>query len=234
MKRLTFFCLLFSAFLFCAFAGDCANFADIGFSEDGSVYCFGQYGITDSDFQSYAEIYAVDVKNNSFLPNGIFRTMPSSQTANLSGKECYQKLKEKSSYFINRYSPKSTEVDNILYIRGASKTKPEDIIKVKDFENSTKDNPVYYTFQLVPHYEGKGENSTGAFFVSIEKQDADGKVLSRKTVGNADRKRPGVTGYSIEKIITDKTGKNFIIIVEKKVADKTGISIRYMVETFTF
>ena len=59
-------------------------------------------------------------------------------------------------------------------------------------------------------------------------------MLERKTVGNAERKRAGVTSYAIEKILLDKSAKNFIVVVEKKVADKTGTSIRYMVESFTF
>ena len=234
MKRLLLCFLLISAVLLSAFAGDWANFVDIGFSKNGSVYLFGQYGITDSDFESYAEIYAVDVQKNSFLPDGIFRTMPSSKTASMSGKACFENLKEKASYFINQFDAEKTAVDNILYIRGASKANPEDTIKVKDFENSTKDNALYYTFQIVPHYEGKGENSKGSFFISVEKQDASGKVLERKTVGNAERKRAGVTAYAIEKILLDKSAKNFIVVVEKKVADKTGTSIRYMVESFTF
>ncbi len=234
MKRLILCCILFSTALFCAFSGDCANFVDIGFSDDGAVYLFGQYGITDSDFEAYAEIYAVDVRNNSFLPDGIFRTNPSKKTGALSGKECFNKLKDKSSYFTAKIDAKKTEVDNILYIRGASKAKAEDVIKVKDFENSTKENEVYYSFQLVPHYEGNGNQAKGSFFISVEKLDGTGKVLARKTVGNAERKREGVTGYAIEKILTDKSTKNFVIVVEKKVADKTGTSIRYMVESFCF
>ena len=55
-----------------AFAGDVAAFEDIGFSADGKTYLFAEYGITDKDFQGYAEIYAVDIEKNDFLKNGVF------------------------------------------------------------------------------------------------------------------------------------------------------------------
>ena len=34
-----------------SFAGDAASFDDIGFSEDGKYYVFGQYGKTDKKYQ---------------------------------------------------------------------------------------------------------------------------------------------------------------------------------------
>ena len=32
----------------------------------------------------------------------------------------------------------------------------ESNIRIKDFENSTVDNPIFYNIKLVPYYEGKG------------------------------------------------------------------------------
>ena len=68
------------AFTTAVYAGDLANFVNLGFSADGTKFAFGQYGLQDKTYRAYAEIYAVDVETNTFLPNGIFRTSPSKQT----------------------------------------------------------------------------------------------------------------------------------------------------------
>lgn len=233
MKKISscLFCLLVGYFIF---AGDVAEFTDLGFSKDGSVYVFAQYGLTDIDFEPYAEIYAVDVKSNSYVKDGIFKKLPSANSTEKNGKEAFNNLRKKGAYFFDKYECQPVGIDNILYMRGKAYNSPETEIKVKDFENSTIDNPIYYHFQLVTNYEGEGKNSKGFFFVGVEKRDSTGKVLSRKTVGNAERKRDGVTGYCIEKIFSDSTGKNIVIVIEKQIADKKGASIRYMVETLSY
>ncbi|MCR5606125.1 MAG: DUF2259 domain-containing protein, partial [Treponema sp.] len=64
-----------------------------------------------------------------------------------------------------------------------------------------------------------------------EQKDAKGNVVSKNIVGSPDIKRKGVVGYKIDKIFTDHSGKNIVFVVEKTIADSTGFSIRYMVET---
>lgn len=231
MKR--FFSILVMVLVsFALFAGDVAQFKDLGFSQDGSVYVFAQYGMTDKSYEGYAEIYAVDVKNNTYVKDGVFRTKPSPDTAGKRGKEVFEKLYDKANYFFSKYKMKSTSIDNVLYIRGSKGNESQ--IRIKDFENSTVDNPLFYNIKLVPYFEGKGENARGAFYLTVQKEDSNGKVLSKKTVGNPDRKRKGVIEYNIEKILTTAGGKNLVIVIEKKVADKSGISIRYMVETLSY
>ena len=50
--------------IFGAYAGDSAVLVDNGFSSDGNYYIFGQYGRTDKNFQSWAEIFTVDIEKN--------------------------------------------------------------------------------------------------------------------------------------------------------------------------
>ncbi len=54
------------------YAGDIANFVNIGFSSDGSRFVFGQHGSTDGEYRAYADIYCVDVPTNRFIPGGTF------------------------------------------------------------------------------------------------------------------------------------------------------------------
>ena len=57
-----------------SFAGDAASFDDIGFSEDGKYYLFGQYGKTDKTYEPWAEIYTVDVAANDFVKGEVFKS----------------------------------------------------------------------------------------------------------------------------------------------------------------
>lgn len=52
-----------------AFAGDIASVNPIGFSSDGSVFAFEEYGIQDGSNIAYSNIYAIDLTNNTFLPD---------------------------------------------------------------------------------------------------------------------------------------------------------------------
>ncbi len=79
-RRLLCICVFFMLGL-SVFAGDVAQFVDLGFSPDGRYYMFGQYGVTDKTWQGYAEIYTVDMDKNAFVPAGVFKSGPSAATA---------------------------------------------------------------------------------------------------------------------------------------------------------
>ena len=65
------------------YAGDAAVFQDIGFSDDGTTYIFGQYGKTDKNYEAWAEIYTVDVAKNDYVKGEVFTTEPSAETVNV-------------------------------------------------------------------------------------------------------------------------------------------------------
>lgn len=211
-----------------AFAGDAAAFVDVGLSADGKTYVFGEYGKTDLNFQSYAEIYTVDIEKNDFVSGGVFRTNASNATASKSGKAVYEELAAKASWFISKYNCKPASAENLLYVReDAGKNE----FSFKDFEGSTTERSVFYHINLVKNVLGSGKDCRSSFFISLEKQDEAGTVLSRYTVGSPEIRRKGVTGYKIDRIFSDKSGRNLVFIIEKTVEDETGTSIRYMVET---
>ena len=73
MKKIIAGGVIFALCLSFALAGDAAVFVDGGFSSDGSVYLFGQYGKTDKSFRGWAEIYTVDVAKNDFVKGGTYK-----------------------------------------------------------------------------------------------------------------------------------------------------------------
>lgn len=212
-------------------AGDAAFFVDCGFSADGRVYVFGQYGKTDRDFEAWAEIYAVDVERNAFVDNGVFRTQPTAATKGFSGKSAFEALQGKVRWATEKYDCKPANPKDILYIMEDENKSAEREIVFTDFENSLQENPAEYHVTLIPSYDGSGASCQSSFYIDVVKTDADGNRLFSCTVGNPATKRKGITDYQITRILADKENKGLVFVVEKRLEDSKGISIRYMVET---
>ena len=230
MKRLLAGGLFLSALLTGAFAGDSAVLVDKGFSKDGNFYIFGQYGRTDKNFQGWAEIFSVDVAKNDFVQGGVFKTAPSSKTASLSGEIVYKELEKTASWNISKYQAEAASPDRILYIREEESKKANDEILFQDFTRSIGREQAFYSVKLVDEYSGKGASTKSSFFIMVEKKESSGRVIARQKVGSPYIKRSGVTGYKIERIVCDESGRNLVFIIEKQVEDSTGVNIRYMVE----
>lgn len=216
---------------FASFAGDSAVLVDNGFSADGNYYIFGQYGKIDKKFQGWAEIYTVDVLKNDYVDNEVYRVKPSAVTFDKTGKEVYESLAGKNYLSIKKYNCAQNAPEQILYIREEEKKAGTDEIEFKDFISSVSDDQAYYKVVLVPTVSGEGINVKSSFYIDIEKLDSKGVVLASQKIGNPGITRKGVKNYKIERIVCDKTGKKLVFIVEKTMEDKTGINIRYMIET---
>lgn len=216
---------------FASFAGDSAVLVDNGFSADGNYYIFGQYGKIDKKFQGWAEIYTVDVLKNDYVDNEVYRVKPSAVTFDKTGKEVYESLAGKNYLSIKKYNCAQNSPEQILYIREEEKKAGTDEIEFKDFISSVSDDQAYYKVVLVPMVSGEGINVMSSFYIDIEKLDSKGAVLASQKIGNPGITRKGVKNYKIERIVCDKTGKKLVFIVEKTMEDKTGINIRYMIET---
>lgn len=230
MKKLLLSGIIFVASALSLFAGDVAAFVDLGISSDGKTYVFGEYGKTDHNFQGYAEIYTVDIAKNDFIDGGVFRTFPSVSTASKNGKTVYDELYSKAAWYLKRYNLQKPDPENLLYVRDESKDSEAEIV-FKDFETSTAEQSIFYHIKLEKNVVGTGSDLKSSFFIGLEKQDENGRVISRNIVGSPDIKRKLVTDYTIDRIFSDKSGRNLVFVVEKKLSDSTGTSIRYMVET---
>lgn len=213
-----------------AFSGDAAAFVDLGISADGRTYVFGEYGKTDGDFRGYAEIYTVDIERNDFVSGGIFRARPTAGTASKSGREVFDELREKSQWWLRKYGCTPVTSEQVLYFSDGRTPGDSEII-FKDEEGSTVEQSIFYHIRLIKSVEGRGSDLHSSFFITVEKADENGHIVSRNIIGSPDVKRKGVTGYKIEKIFADPRWRNLVFVVEKTVEDSSGTSVRYMVET---
>ncbi len=232
MKKVVVFALLAALAGTSAFAGDAAAFSDIGFSKDGKTYIFGEYGKIDKKFQAWAEIYAVDVEKNAFVPNGIYKTSPSAATASISGKGAYDSLFKHADTKLKAYNYAPSDPARLLYVKEESA--PTNEIYFKDFESSDEDEEIFYHIKLIPTYMGKGVGVSSKYYIEMAKEDEDGNVLKSWRVGNPEYVRKGISSYQIERIFTDNSKRSLVFVIQKTQEDETGTSIRYMVETVRF
>ena len=155
---------------------------------------------------------------------------PSSATAGKSGREVYDSLAAKSYVDTKKYNCTPASPDQILYICGDENKGGSDEIVFKDFAGKLGSKSTY-RIRLIPTVSGTGENARSSFYISMERLDENGSVVSRQKIGSPDVVRKGVTSYKIEKILCNKRGDGIVFIVAKTMEDKTGVLIRYMAET---
>lgn len=205
-------------------AGDVANFVGLGFSPDGTRYAFGQYGRTDADFRAYADILAVDVAKNDFLPGGKFQTSPDAATAGKDGKAAFQALQDTALGFLGKQSIDVASQGRALYVQAVNEPELKEL-SFRDFETGSE-----YAISVRTLSEGSGKDVRSSFYIIATVTDSTGKRFT-KTIGLPGYKRPGVKDYLVRRIVTDNSGKSLVFVIEKKQFDRNGDSVRFMVET---
>ena len=230
MKKILFCAFLILSVFHGLFAGDSAVFVDEGFSSDGKVYVFGQYGTTDKSFQGWAELYAVDIEKNDYIDGEFYRIKPSSVTKNKKGKDLYGDLVGKSYFDYKKYNLKHATADKVLYIRDSEAKGATEEILFKDFVSSVSADQAFYSVKLFPTVKGSGANAKSSFYIEHVKKDSDGNLLASQKIGNPQIERKGVLSYKIERILCSNDGSSIVFNIEKTCEDKTGVNIRFMVE----
>lgn len=66
-----------------ACAGDIASFQSIGFSADGSVFAFEEYGVEDGSGFPYSTVFFIDTRKDAFLPGTPIRVRVDEENAGL-------------------------------------------------------------------------------------------------------------------------------------------------------
>ena len=209
-----------AAFTAAVYAGDIANFVNLGFSADGTKFAFGQYGLQDKTYRAYAEIYAVDIGTNTFLQNGIFRTSPSKQTEGKESKSTFLALQNRAQAALSKWDISETRQGRVLYAQTEA-TAGNQTLFFRDFQTSDE-----YTVVLNTAQKSKTESS---FYLTVEKTKPNGMKI-QKQVGRPDYIRSGVKNYSVKKILMDDSAHAMIFIIEKNEYASSGDSFRYMVE----
>lgn len=222
MKKISVF--LFSLILTgITFAGDMSNFVNLGFSESGDYFLFGEYGIV-TDFQkTYANMWLVDVKRNSFVTNGVmsgeYKTVIEPGESAIGA---LLKLLVEGQSVIKKYNIDYLEQGRPLYVR-INDSNDVDNLKFRDFLTGLS-----YDITLVKDVTDKASS----FYINLETADKSGKKNTYK-VGNPSYKRDGVVNYKIERILHTSEGSSLVIVISKYIKSDDEVNVRYMVETIS-
>ena len=225
---------VFAVFLHLAssglWAGDTASFVDLGFSPDGKIYMFGQYGVDSLTLKPWADLFIVDVSRNNFVNGG--RLSYVHDKAVVSGQDgsgaLYRLIAQNASlaerYKINycfQGQPLFIALSNVNNVVEVFSSMP---IEFRDFQNGA-----FYRASLVSSTEGQGAALKSSFYINLERTSADG---SKKTycVGTPQLKRPLISSYGIKKVMIAPYDGSMIFLIEMKRVDGTSVDIRYMVE----
>ncbi|MDR1898447.1 MAG: DUF2259 domain-containing protein [Treponema sp.] len=207
-------------------AGDTASFVDLGFSPDGRIYMFAQYGVQSKTLKPWADLFVVDVPRNNFVAGG--RVSYIHDQAVLAGQDgsgaLYRIIAGNASLaerqgvsFLNQGQPLYIALDN-------DSPSPGETIEFRDFESGNA-----YKAALVPYVEGNGEQLKSSFYINLEGTDRNG-AKKTYTVGTPAIKRPLIVSYRIKKVMIAPRDGSIVFVIETKKQADGGYDVRYMVE----
>jgi predicted secreted protein len=208
------------------YAGDVASFVDLGFSENGSIYMFAQYGVDERTLNPWTELYIVDVDKNDFVAGGRLSYKHNKPVAlGQDGSAALFRVLSHNAEVIKKYRTSFMHQGVPLFISLEDIRSPKgQTIDFRDFERR-----VYYSAMLNSITYGSGNDIRSSFFIILNSTDNNGVKKSYR-VGNPDVKRRNVTTYSIKKAIVNPDRSSMILVIEMTLLNGNGSDIRYMVE----
>ena len=211
-------------------AGDSASFVDLGFSADGSIYMFAQYGVSSGGLQPWADLFIVDVARNDFVPQGrISYTHDRPIEAGQDGSGALYRVITQHSGLVERYKLSYPNQGQPLYIalNGDPSYEGKEIT-FRDFVSG-----ISYRANLAETISGSGKGVRSSFSITLESTDSDGEVKT-VTIGAPRLERPSIFSYRIKKVLVAPSGDSLIFVIEMKRYAENGHDIRYMVEALRF
>ncbi|HET6452275.1 MAG TPA: DUF2259 domain-containing protein [Spirochaetia bacterium] len=205
-----------------SFAGDVAQFVNLGFSKDGKYFMFGQYGVGQKDSAAWADTFIVDVKANAYAPKGTGQfagTQPVDPGANGLGallNALADGLPRTKQLHIDHLS-----TGRLLYVL-LDGAEAADNLEFRDFQTGRS-----YKVVLT---QNTATDAGAAFGIGVTVTDKDGTSHSF-TAGNPSYVRKGVRAYHIKQIILAPDGVSLVFVVQREEKDTQGSNVRYMVET---
>jgi len=217
-------------------AGDSASFVNLGFSADGSVYMFAQYGVRSRTLEPWADVFIVDVARNEFVLGGSTSYVHSRPiVAGQSGSGAMHSLIAKNAPLAERHGVVFPNQGQPLYIASfheniydpALRNEP---ITFRDFASGLS-----YRATLVEMMEGSGASLRSSFRINLDVWPTNQVGSARSfVVGSPNVWHNGVSSYRIRQVLICPTGDSMVFVIETKRANGNTHDIRYMVEALRF
>jgi predicted secreted protein len=224
-RKMLLVCLCIFATGLVVWAGDVAQFADLGFSPDGRYFMFGEYGILQKTSAPWASLFVVDVGANAFVPQGVQRvsyTQPAEPGA--SGLGALLNVVTDGSALKRKYCIDYLLTGRILYLAvdGAPAGQP---VEFRDFVTGRS-----YAVTLEQVQHTRDGQPAASFSIKVSITEATG-ATRQLAVGNPALERAGVRSYLLRQVILGPESSSLVFVVQKEEVDTQGSNVRYMVET---
>ncbi len=207
------------------FAGDVAQFVNLGFSEDADIFMFGQYGILDESAHPYAEFYLVDIPSNDFVRNGVHRRVFETPVSlGHDGSAALHRLVREQAALISSHEVDHLDQGRMIYVLIDGAT-PAPNLSFRDFQRDVR-----YDVELRQNARGRGTDVSAAFHIELRVDYGDGRVQTRR-IGLPELYREGVGSYLIRQILLTPDESGIVFVVEMRRPTENGRAVRYMVET---
>ncbi len=202
-------------------AGDVAQFVNLGFSNDGTYFMFGQFGVAEKDSSAWADTFIVDVRANAFAQKGL-QSFAGTQPVDPGSNGLGALL---NTLAVSLPRTKQLHIDHLatgrlLYVL-LDGAQAADSLEFRDFQTGRS-----YKVDLTQTATDAG----ASFSIAVSVTEKDGTAHSF-TAGAPSYTRKGVKAYHIKQIILDPDGVSLVFVVQKEEQDGHGANIRYMVET---
>lgn len=217
--------LLLLAFSVSAFAGDAARFVNLGFSPDSKTFMFAQHGISQDEGFPFAEVFTVDVPNNTFVSGGVSREVYATPISpGQDGSGALYTILPTMQDIVSRYQIDHLSQGRLIYLL-VDGAEVRDRIEFRDFETGNN-----YTIEIIQERRGSGDSVRAAFYLEITGNLPNGTVLHHR-VGRPGYFREDIDRYRVHQVIMAPDERSVVVVVERIRETDSGLRIRYMVET---
>ena len=223
--RHVFVILLLIAITGVACAGNAVRFVNLGFSPDSRTFMFAQHGIVAESGFPFAEIFTVDVPDNSFVSGGVVReTYDSPISPGQDGSGALYTLLPDLYDVIARYRISHLTQGRLIYLL-VDGAEVRNRIEFRDFETGNA-----YTISISQDRRGSGDSVRASFYLDVVRTLSDGMELKHR-VGRPGYYRDDIDRYRINQVIMAPDERSIVVVVERIRETASGLRIRYMVET---
>lgn len=223
--RHVFVVLLLIAITGFAYAGDAARFVNLGFSPDSRTFMFAQHGIAAENGFPFAEIYTVDVPNNSFVSGGVVReTYDTPISPGQDGSGALFTLLPDLHNVVSRYRINHLTQGRLIYLL-VDGAEVRERIEFRDFETGNT-----YTISISQDRRGSGDSVRASFYLDVVGTLSNGTELEHR-VGRPGYYRDDIDRYRISQVIMAPDERSIVVVIERIRETSSGLRIRYMVET---
>lgn len=217
--------IILSILSFTLSGGDISTYVNLGFSSDGKLFLFGEYGIDSVRQKAYSDLYLVDVWKNTFVEGGVWsEVFDNPLQPGQTGLGGLITLTQKAAGLIQTKKIDHMNQGRLIYLL-INGEKPKETLEFRDFLSGKQ-----IKVNLIQNSYTSEKDQSASFYISLKVSDTSGSEKSY-SVGLPDYRRKDVLSYRIKQISVSPDETSLVFVVEKEIKTDNGPALRYMVET---